>query len=494
MKVTKYLTLLLAGALTVSCGEDFLNDMDSSTVTPEQINDQASEDADKVLSSQLKGCYTNWNLYNPSSGRDDIIEHESRGFGGIMLLSDAMGNDISLALGSGDPWHFDHTLDYNAEQYNRASWPWKFFYTQIASDNDLISVIDEENATDDTRHMLGQAYAFRGISHAYLAQFYQKTYADAKEKLCVPIRLTDKETSVEGRATVEQVYAQAEKDLLKAIEYLDGYTRTDKQEIDKQVAQGLLARVYLVMNRWADAATMANAARQGYTLNSTTDALQWNYQDLDNSEVLWGWIPTESTKGYYASWASWRSLDGPGYASTSVGAIQLMDAALYASIPDNDVRKQLYVAPADETEDVPALASMKFPYVQQWLGQVVYMRVSELYLIEAEGLLMSGDATGAARTMAEFMPSRVEGWTAPSAYTQESIYKQRRIELWGEGFTYFDHIRLRQDLVRTYEGTNEPVGSQANISNTSYKWVYQIPLSEINDNDAITEDDQNPVE
>lgn len=502
MKLTSYLAALFVGcSLLTSCGEDFLNDMDSSTVTKDQISEESKKNPEKVLASQLEGCYTNWNRMNPFSGRGDINEHEARGFGGIMLLSDMMSNDISLALGSGDPWRFDHALDYNAEQYIRPSWPWSFFYTEIASDNDIINLVDEEGASDELKHILGQAYAFRGISHAYLAQFYQKTYADSKDKLCVPIRLSDKEESTPGRATVEKVYAQAEKDLLKAIDLLDGYDRGgDKHLVDKAVAQGLLSRVYLVMNRFADAAKMAHEARQGLTLNSIDDAGSWNYQDLDNAEVLWGWQPTDETKGYYASWASWRSYDGPGYGGVQVGAMQLVDAAVYNSMSDKDIRKTLFAADDEQIKlnnqnfDVPKYASKKFPYVASWLGNVVYMRAAELYLNEAEGLLMSGDASGAASVMNELMENRVEDWTPVSNWTQATIYRERRKELWGEGFGYFDCVRLRQDLVRNYEGTNEPAGSQTNVPASSYKWTYQIPKSEINDNDAISEDDQNPLQ
>ncbi len=494
MKMTKYLVALLAGGLLTSCGEDFLNDMDSSTVTPDQIEAASQEDADKVLSSQLKGCYTNWTQLNPFSGRGDINEHMSVGFGGIMLLSDVMSNDVSLALGSGDPWRFDHALDYNGESYIRARWPWSLFYTVIAAANDLINVVDESEATTDMKQMLGQAYAFRGASHFYLAQFYQKTYIDAKDKMCVPLRLSANEESIDGRATVEQVYTQAVADLTKAIDFLDGFKRTDKQSINKSVAEGLLARVYLVMNRWDDAAAMARAARQGFPLNNIDDAVAFNYQDLDNSEVMWGWAPTETTKRYYASWASWRSLDGPGYGSYQIGCIQLVDAALYASIPDNDVRKQLIVSADEATESVPALASMKFPYVAQWMGDVVYMRSAEMYLIEAEALLKGGNTADAAAVMAEFMPNRVSGWTAPATWTADDIYLQRRTELWGEGFGYFDCVRLKKDLTRNYVGTNEPAGTRINVPASSYKWIYQIPKSEINDNDAITDADQNPVE
>lgn len=493
MKLTKYFAFALAGTLLMSCGEEFLNDMDSSTVTPEQIQQESNKDPDKILSSQLKGCYTNWNTRAGISG-SGINSHMSCGFGGIMMLSDVMSNDISLALGSGDPWRFDHTLIYNGEEYVRAYWPWSFFYTVIKSANELISVVDEETASDEVIHMVGQAYAFRGISHAYLAQFYQKTYDGNENQPCVPIRLSSKETSINSRATVQQVYDQAEKDLLKAIDYLDGYVRSDKSSIDKQVAQGLLSRVYLVMHRWADAATMAHDARQGYPLNNLEQALAWNYQDNSNQEVLWAFIPTESNKLWYASWASWHSIDGPGYGGAEVGAFQLIDAALYESMPDNDVRKELYVAPGTNNPSVPDYANVKFRFVSQWMGNVVYLRSSELYLNEAEGLLNSGNAAGATTLMNEFLSNRIKGFTGYSGYTAESIYRQRRAELWGEGFGYFDCLRMKQDLVRNYEGTNEPVGSQANISASSWMWIYQIPLREINDNDEITEADQNPVE
>ena len=186
------------------------------------------------------------------------------------------------------------------------------------------------------------------------------------------------------------------------------------------------------------------------------------------------------------------------YAGVGGGAFQLIDAALYNSIPHNDVRKQLFVAPGQTVpvgnNEIPEYANLKFPFVSQWLGQVVYMRASEMYLNEAEGLLMSGNAPGAADVMKEFMTNRVENWTAPAAWTQADIYNQRRIELWGEGFSYFDHCRLKQDMVRSYEGTNEPLSTQVNIPYSSYLWTYQIPLPEINDNPDINEEDQNPLQ
>lgn len=492
MKLVKYLTIALAsGLLMTSCGEDYFNDVDSSTISGDQMDSEAKKDPSKILSSQLNGCYIIWNTHYPSRVADTFWEHTETGFGAIMTVSDVMSNDISLALGSSDPYHFDHALDYSRQEYIRSAWFWDFFYTEIKAANDVIDVIDESNQAQ--RPYLGQALAIRAISYAYLAQLYQKTYIDSKEKPCVPLRLSSKEESDLSRASVEKVYTQVTKDLEKAVTYLQGFKRADKTTIDQHVAEGFLARVYLVMNQWQKAADMAKAAREGYGLNNLTEAKEWNYQDASNKEAMWVFTPSDASKLYYASWASWHSVDGPGYISSYK---QLMDQALYNSMPKGDVRRNFFVSheEAAEDESLTALESRKFPFVSQWMGNVIYMRVSEMYLIEAEAALMAGDKSRCASVMAEFMPNRVENWTAPASYTQRNIYTQRRLELWGEGFGYFDCVRLKQDLNRKYAGSNEPTSTQVQIPAESYKWTFQVPKDEIRDNDAISDADQNPAE
>ena len=68
--------------------------------------------------------------------------------------------------------------------------------------------------------------------------------------------------SAKGRNTVGVVFAQIEADLLKAVENLEsGYERPSKNYIDASVANGFLARYYLLSQQWEKAA--AAAARQG---------------------------------------------------------------------------------------------------------------------------------------------------------------------------------------------------------------------------------------
>lgn len=348
MKLSKYIGLLLASVAFTSCGEDYLTDMPSSNVTSEQIANEAAKDPAKALGSQLSGAYSNWNFHAPSA--DDLLTlHMSVGWGGLNMLSNVMGNDMSLSMGSQDPWCFDHALDYNSEQYFRASQPWEYFYTVIKSCNEIIPSVDSLKADTEGKAILGQVLAMRGISYAYLAQWYQLTYKGHENLPCVPLLLSSEEQSINTRATVQQVYDRAETDLLGAIRMLKGYNRKDKTIIDEHVAEGLLSRVYLVMNRWDDAAAMAHAAREGYSLMNAAEAAEYNYQDIDNKEVMWGCDITDNTKILFASFASWYSTDGYGYGG-QVGVYHLIDAALYNSISATDARKSLYIAPGSSEE------------------------------------------------------------------------------------------------------------------------------------------------
>ena len=510
MKLTKYLgTVLLAGTL-VACGDDYLAPQNSNYATSEEIADAAQSNPQAVLGSQLDGVYAILNFDSPFV-TGGIGDHMNVGLCGVMMLSNNTSNDVSLSLGNGDPWHFDKQLEYYGQEYVRSSWGWNIFYTVIKAANEVIPMIDPATATAEGKAMLGQALAIRGLSYFYLAQFYQDTYATSKNKLCVPILLSNVETGgVDRRATVEQVYNQIESDLTRAIELLDGWKRASKSQVDQSVAQGILSRVYLVMHKWTKAAEMARAARLAYPLMDADAAYNYNYQDVTNSEVMWGVDITTSTSRIYASFQSWMCAQTVGYGG-QVGAIQLIDAKLYNSIPDNDVRKYLYVAPGDEypCQDavgnkwtIPEYGNLKFKYegAEDFLGDYIYMRSSEMYLTEAEALVRLNKADEAYAVLSELVTNRLaEGeWNVKRA-TIDVVQNQRRVELWGEGHSYFDHRRWQMDMDRGYEGTNEPSTTwplhfeKGFVPWWHYSWRYQLPLREIQENEAISEDDQNPI-
>ena len=114
-----------------------------------------------------------------------------------------------------------------------------------------------------------------------------------------------------------------------------------------------------------------------------------------------------------------------------------------------------------------------------------------MVLIEAEALVRQGKGGEAANVMKELMSKRQPGWNLTNV-TLDYILLQRRIELWGEGFAFFDLKRNNLGVDRTYQGNNHLAGYQLVVPAQDVRWTYQIPLAEIQENDLISEEDQNP--
>ena len=86
------------------------------------------------------------------------------------------------------------------------------------------------------------------------------------------------------------------------------------------------------------------------------------------------------------------------------------------------------------------------------------------------------------------------GNSAPSDATalQNEIWYQRRIELWGEGFSFYDIMRLKKPVTRVENGvTSYPTAWQFNIPAESPILLWLVPKSEIEANKGISEEDNN---
>lgn len=128
------------------------------------------------------------------------------------------------------------------------------------------------------------------------------------------------------------------------------------------------------------------------------------------------------------------------------------------------------------------------------------MRAAEMYLIEAEALAKTGKEGEAVAVLEELVKSRFPAYVAPATSGQaliDEILLQRRIELWGEGFTLLDMKRLNKDLKRTVgtpaKGEHDAglaVVTERPITSNSFLW--RIPQTEIDSNDKLTAADQNP--
>lgn len=134
---------------------------------------------------------------------------------------------------------------------------------------------------------------------------------------------------------------------------------------------------------------------------------------------------------------------------------------------------------------------------KEQLKMIIYMRVAEMYLIEAEAKAALGDNAGAAQVLYELIKTRDSAYTKSTKTgddLMEEIKIHRRIELWGEGFALLDMKRWGVGLVRVYDGSTHPkdAASYFDLPAGSPLFTLQIPEDEINSNDAITPEDQNP--
>ena len=173
-----------------------------------------------------------------------------------------------------------------------------------------------------------------------------------------------------------------------------------------------------------------------------------------------------------------------------------IDAKLYSQIPDTDVRKALWNGPdGDPTAQTEAsaypYASRKFGYDANWLQDYIYMRASEMKLIQAEAYARLGKSSEATAALKSLLAKRNNQWVGTASV--EEVLLQRRIELWGEGFAYYDLKRNGLGVVRKYEGTNHPVWGQIDYPAHDNTWNFQIPRSEMQNNLMLSDADQNEL-
>lgn len=498
MKFKKYIAAsMIALAGLTACSDSFLDTDYTEYLDEEAAGEAAGKNPDVFLNGMWSWMVT---AGQTSTSHDDF------GYMGSLHATDMMGQDICMAASH---WfNFDYQLDNRMEAYRRTKCHWVNFYTMIAKANEIISLYPEGGETISQKGLLGQAYAIRGLSYMHLIQLYQFTidksgnintdapgvpliYVDADGK-------TEEEiASAKGRNTVGVVFAQIEADLLKAVENLEsGYERPSKNYIDASVANGFLARYYLLSQQWEKAAAAAAKARANYTImDSSSSGLYDGFVTVNNVEWMWGFAHTTETQTTYASFFSMISNIAPGYAGMGY-APRLIDAKLYSQIPEEDGRKKWFNGPEGDKNQPTAAAQLpyanvKFGHVNDWTDNYMYMRAAEMVLIEAEAYAHLNQGSKAAEVLKVLMNKRQSSWNKATV-TVEDVYLQRRIELWGEGFSFYDLKRLNKGIDRSYEGNNHLAGYDIKVDAHDVRWIYQIPLSEIQENKLINAEDQNP--
>ena len=140
---------------------------------------------------------------------------------------------------------------------------------------------------------------------------------------------------------------------------------------------------------------------------------------------------------------------------------------LYDKISDTDVRKGIWFPRATDPNTLPrpirAECNSK-AYANYMANKFIvsdpttkggrdvpFMRLPEMMLIMAEGYARAGEPGKAAQALYPLASHRDPEYTLSTKTGEnliEEVMTQRRIELWGEGFRWFDLKRLNMDLDR----------------------------------------------
>ena len=511
MKYTKLLIAALAIFTVTSC-VDLDTAPEGGVVTKDQKDEVAKYDPAK-LAADVNAMYGNLIRYATLGSSSN---HFDFGYPSIAMQLDACGQDV-VASNSGYNW-FSASLVYSDRIYtsSRALFLWRLNYNHIKAANDLISSLPEDTQDPLAKAYLGQGFVNRAFGYFNLVQVFQFNYVGNESKPAIPIVLWDdpaEKRNNNPRASVEEVYTLILSDLEKGIRLLEGFNRPDNGVIDQRVAYGIRARVNLVMQKWADAAADAAKAKAGFTPYSREAVSKPAFNNASNNQSwLWGALVSETNDVVLTGIINWPShfcsLTGNGY-TTGTATYRMINSKLWEQIPGTDVRKGWWVDQNLRSPLVPdavgpayrftPYTNVKFGAYEDIIGRTMnasdwpMMRVEEMILIEAEGLAMSGQIAPAKTLLEDFVKTYRDpmySCTASSATAmQDEIWLQRRVELWGEGHSFFDIMRLKKPIER--KGTNFSVDVQYSIPAEAKILLYRIPSAEINANGGISEEDNN---
>ena len=452
--------------------------------------------------------------------------HCDFGYPSVMLGFDCRGTD-AVCFTSGYNWFSSETLlDDNTVIDRFPRMVWSNCYDQIRACNALLAVVKSDDTNPVTRYNRAQAQAVRAFDYFTLAQSFQFTYKGHEQANCVPVITEDNQAEAEKKglrlSTVEEVYKRINDDLDSAAVNIkaSGTERSDRRYVSAAVVYGLQARVALVQQRWADAADAADkaiaaAAAEGITPASRAAVSKPTFTSMSESNWMWG-IKIEETDPVVTSvivnWPAHMCTFAYGY--VAVGATKSINTKLYATIPATDVRKGWFLDEKSQSPNLSAaqqkyvlenevvpFTNVKFDSYKSVLGQstnaqdILLMRVEEMYLIKAEALAMSGQPAAGVQVLTDFVKTYRDPAFTLTAGTaeavQDAVWMQRRVELWGEGLSYFDLLRLGKGIDRRDVGFEQ--SANYNVPANSPVMIIPIPQKEREANKAVKTEDYNPL-
>lgn len=331
------------------------------------------------------------------------------------ILLDLIGGDLHTA--SGAPRDLiNNTLNpLNAAISNS----WNGFYGALYQVNNVIAVCESMDASTERNRTLGEAHYFRAYLYYNLVTRWGP----------VPI-LRENTLEKPYRDAVTDVWAFIEEDLDKSSALLS--TSTSYYYVSTDAPTALKARVMLSQSKMDEAASLAESLiTSGKYRLDTFDRI---FRKQANTEIIFAFenISEESRINISDLFYTYGHPNrGQGNYRLSQ---QMVDA--YAA---TDARRDISIVNIAGT-----MCVNKYPSGQTGRDPVIVSRIAEMYLISAEA---RGRLNGIAR-LNELRNSRGLADITVNSEDEyiEAILEERRLELMGENFRYYDLVRTNKAI------------------------------------------------
>ncbi|MBD1428219.1 MULTISPECIES: RagB/SusD family nutrient uptake outer membrane protein [Sphingobacterium] len=503
MAKNKFIYMALAAATISfsSCEKDFLEKTPTEKLTPQQTSTE----------SLIKGMYAQ--MYQTGTG--GTTGHDDFGQKGYDIYMDLLSGDMALE-GVNYGW-YENLANLTAPVNFTANpnyTPWRYYYALIFSANSIIDKFEGVAPTAKSdQYAFAQAKATRANAYFYLLNLYSpELYGTGSEKV-IPL-LTSTSQVNQPKATAKEIFDLITSDLTEAVELLNGFSRSTKGEINQAVAKGMLAYAYAARGTQEDWQKVADLTNQvitsgAYPLTTYSQAAgvlsiekpsgsegywEWDYKvsnsdagfnNIETASWMWGADIQVSTGLDLVSW--WGQMDLFTYSYTWAGDPKGIDADLYDAIRPNDVRKTQFYAEADYLPLGKFFAPDLIIGGQRTITtDYIYMRVDELYLLNAEANAHLGQEAKAIASLKALLAQRFKN-AADYAYINtlsgkqllDEIYLQTRIELWGEGKSY---LAMKRNKATVTRGANHLFFEGEPYKYNADELTLDIPQAEIINN------------
>ena len=451
----------------------------------------------KFLDINPKGEVFDADMFSSAEGYEDALYGiyneiaESTDLYGAYLwwIPEALSQNVIAGTSSSD-YNFGYMQLgdwYSAGPENIRSKVWSSAYKAINHVNNIISHA-ENGGTDALRHgnlYLGEALALRAMLHFDLLRIFGPPYwADASEKATTIPYVEKYSFDVTPMSSYDEVLAKVIADLEQAERLLaedeelipaerdnaaTGFTGARITHLNLYAVQALLARVFWTEGDLSQAAIYAQKVIDSgkFSFRPRSAFVQPDNGTLDLSETIFGLYG----KKYQSQNATKYNLTGTSASNTFLLASDWRELYEENMGTTADYRQSAWFNDGDQTlrklvNTIYYEGSSTAYSGKSILGANV-LRIPEMYFILAETYLDSNPGIAADYFNAVTVTRGREAVPA-GRLTYDMLFRERRREFYGEGFTWHEMKRRGMDIP-TVRGTVLPGRLAA---------TYQVPVPE----------------